>query len=86
MIIRNDYINKIKELIDVKVVKILCGIRRCGKSTILEMLKNQLISNGVDLNHIIVKKYTDEDFDVNYSSKRMFDDIKINIIDEKNII
>ena len=83
MIIRNDYINKIKELIDVKVVKILCGIRRCGKSTILEMLKDQLISNGVDLNHIIVKKYTDEDFDINYSYKKMFDDIKINIIDDK---
>lgn len=36
------YIEKIKPFIDVKIVKILSGIRRCGKSTILEMIKQEL--------------------------------------------
>ena len=39
MIIRPDYIEKLKPFINIKLVKILAGIRRCGKSTILEMLK-----------------------------------------------
>ena len=42
MILRPDYLEKLKPFIDVKVVKILAGIRRCGKSTILEMLKTEL--------------------------------------------
>ena len=42
MIIRPNYLEKLKPFINVKLVKILAGIRRCGKSTILEMLKQEL--------------------------------------------
>ena len=38
MIIRQHYLNMLKIYRDVPLVKILAGIRRCGKSTILEML------------------------------------------------
>ena len=38
MIIRPDYIEAIKPFIDAPLVKILAGVRRCGKSTILEMM------------------------------------------------
>ena len=48
MIIRPYYLEKINPFIDIKLVKILTGIRRCGKSTILEMLKQELLSRGVD--------------------------------------
>ncbi|MCI7401915.1 MAG: hypothetical protein MSH40_04470 [Christensenella sp.] len=36
MIIRPNYLEKLKPFINVKLVKILADIRRCGKSTILE--------------------------------------------------
>jgi len=39
MINRYDYINEIKKFIDLPLVKMLAGVRRCGKSTILEMIK-----------------------------------------------
>ena len=39
MIIRSDYMNTLKTYRDVPLVKILAGIRRCGKSTILDMLR-----------------------------------------------
>ncbi len=55
MIIRPDYLEKMKPFIDVKLVKILSGIRRCGKSTILEMLKKELLSRGINESHIIQK-------------------------------
>lgn len=83
MINRPDYLEKLKPFIGVKLVKILAGIRRCGKSTILEMLKNELIAMGVDENHIITKKYSNMEFDNTYSSKEMYNELKACIKDNK---
>ena len=81
MIIRPNYLEKIKPFIDVKLVKILAGIRRCGKSTILEMLKLELLSRGIDENHIITRKYSNEDYDISFNSKKMYEELKSLIID-----
>lgn len=81
MIIRQNYLEKIKPFIDVKLVKILAGIRRCGKSTILEMLKQELLSHGINENHIIIRKYSNEDYDKSFTSKKMYEELKSLIID-----
>ena len=81
MIIRPNYLEKIKPFIDVKLVKILAGIRRCGKSTILEMLKLELLSRGIDENHIITRKYSNEDYDKSFTSKKMYEELKSLMVD-----
>ena len=43
MIVRPYYLDILKTYRDVPLVKILAGIRRCGKSTILDMLKDNLL-------------------------------------------
>ena len=58
MIIRPDYIQAITPFIDQPLVKILAGVRRCGKSTIFEMLAEELRSRGIPDDHIIQKRYT----------------------------
>ena len=83
MIIRPDYLEKIKPFIDVKLVKILSGIRRCGKSTILEMLKKELLSRGINESHIIQKNYSNEDFGKSFSSKEMYEELKSSVIDNQ---
>lgn len=83
MILRPEYIEKIKPFIDVKIVKILAGIRRCGKSTILEMLKQELVSRGIDDSHIITRRYSNEDFDNSFGAKEMYEDLKCCILDNK---
>lgn len=83
MIIRKDYLDKIKPYKDVKLVKILAGIRRCGKSTIFEMLKDELTDCGVAKDHIISLKYSSNDFAGSFTAKDMFDDIKKQIVDGK---
>lgn len=83
MIIRQDYLNRIKPLINVKLVKIFSGIRRCGKSTILEMLKGELLSRGIDEKHIILKKYTGEEYDASFKEKQMYNELKSLIKDDK---
>ena len=55
MINRPDYIEKLSKFIDVPIIKILVGIRRSGKSTILEMIQNELRSRGIDNQYIIVR-------------------------------
>ena len=42
MILRPGYLKAIRPFIDAPIVKILSGIRRCGKSTILLMLHDEL--------------------------------------------
>ena len=75
MIYRSDYINAIRPFIDAPLVKILTGIRRCGKSTIFEMLKDELLSRGIPEDHIIQKRYTEMDIPENITAKQMYDEL-----------
>ena len=76
MIIRLHYMDILKTYRDVPLVKILAGIRRCGKSTILEMLEDNLKSSGVPDDHIIFARYTSEDMDIGMTDKDMYNAIK----------
>ena len=76
MIIRPHYLNLLKIYRDVSLVKILAGIRRCGKSTILEMLREDLLKSGIPEDHIISMRYTSEDFDDGMTDKEMYNGIK----------
>ena len=73
MILRPDYINAITPYIDAPLVKILAGVRRCGKSTILEMMKNELINRGVNAENIIFRKYNEMEIDDGFTAKAMYD-------------
>ncbi len=76
MIVRSHYLKLLKTYRDIPIVKILAGIRRCGKSTILEMLSEDLIQSGIAADHIISMCYTSEDFDDGMTSKDMYKAIK----------
>ena len=75
MIDRPDYINAITPFIDKPLVKILAGIRRCGKSTIFEMLKLELLKRGVHEGNIIQKRYTEMDIPANTSAAEMYKEL-----------
>lgn len=82
MIIRPYYIEKIRPFINAKIIKILAGIRRCGKSTIFTMIKQELITLGIDESHIIEINYSSEDCDT-FDSKQMYSELKSLIKDDK---
>lgn len=83
MIVRPHYLNVMETYRDVPLVKILAGIRRCGKSTILEMFQNDLIKSGIDADHIISMRYTLEDFDSGMTDKDMYSCIKAKMTDSE---
>ena len=75
MINRPEYIEALEPIIDKPLVKILAGVRRCGKSTIFEMLKEDFLRRGVSMDHIICKRYTEMDIPENITAKQMYDEL-----------
>ena len=53
MIARDSYIQKIIPFIDKPFVKVITGIRRCGKSTIMQLMANHLRTNSITEEQII---------------------------------
>ncbi len=76
MIPRPHYLDSLRAYRKVPLVKILAGIRRSGKSTILEMLRDDLLKSGVAEDHIICVRYTSEDFANGMTDKDMYNQIK----------
>lgn len=75
MIPRIDYIKKIKPFINVQLVKILPGVLYCGKSTILDMIKEELIDDkNINPQNIITRKYNKIIYD-DMTTKEMFNDL-----------
>ena len=75
MINRPDYIAAIEPFIDKPLIKILAGIRRCGKSTIFEMLREELLRRGIGEDQIVCKRYTEMDIPENITAKQMYDEL-----------
>ena len=83
MIVRPYYLDLLKTYRDVPLVKILAGIRRCGKSTILDMLKDDLLGSGIAADHVIQLRYTSEELDDSMTAKQMYRDIKEKMTDSE---
>ncbi len=76
MIIRPDYIKAITPFIDAPLVKILAGVRRCGKSTILSMIANVLNNRGINSENIIERRYNEMNIDNSFTAKDMYNDLR----------
>lgn len=61
IIYREEYMNKLKAYKDKKIIKVLTGIRRAGKSTILKEFKKELINDGILEKNIISINFEDND-------------------------
>lgn len=81
MILRPDYIKAIEPFIDAPIVKILTGVRRCGKSTILEMIADELKKRDVSGENIIERRYSEIIYE-DHSAKDMYTDLKKAIADK----
>ena len=76
MIDRPFYVDKIMAYADTPFVKILTGVRRCGKSTILKMIMERLKSErGIPEEHIINCRYDSMEFE-DMTAKQMYAQLK----------
>lgn len=75
MILRPAYINKIIAYMDTPFVKILTGVRRCGKSTIMHMLRMEIKKKGITSDHILHYNFDSLEYE-DMTAKELYTDVK----------
>lgn len=82
MIERKEYLEKLKKWKDKDLIKVITGIRRCGKSTLFELYIDYLKSIGIEDNHIVSVNLEnpDNEFD---TYKELYKYVKEQIKDKK---
>jgi predicted AAA+ superfamily ATPase len=53
MIVREIYLKKLRLLRDQDLIKVITGVRRCGKSTLLEAFRSELVASGISPANIV---------------------------------
>lgn len=89
---REQYLSKIRGFYhDTDIIKVITGVRRCGKSSLMKMIKDELISEGVSENRVIYldldsRKYrkikTDDEFEKTVDELSTSKEIKYLFVDE----
>lgn len=59
---RTEYLNKLIAFRDKKIIKVITGVRRCGKSTLMQIYQDYLRNNGVEENCIVSVNLEDYDY------------------------
>lgn len=83
MIERKQYLNRMIALKDKKIIKILTGVRRCGKSTMLSLYKRYLLSHGVEERCIHYINFEDLQFEPLQEYHRLHDAIVNMLVPDK---
>lgn len=78
---RNLYLNQLIQFRDKNLIKVITGLRRSGKSTLLSLFENHLISIGIDRKQIIRMNFESFEFDEITDYKTLHSYIKERIVD-----
>ena len=75
MINREIYMSKIRPFINTDLIKVMTGIRRCGKSVMLELIKQELLSSGIRPSQFISINFEDMKYTHLQTAKALHDEI-----------
>ncbi|MDY4077520.1 MAG: ATP-binding protein [Clostridium sp.] len=78
---RDIYLNKLITFKDKPLIKVITGIRRCGKSTLLDLFEEYLLNNGIEKENIIHMNFEDLTYDEIKDYKDLNKYIKEKILD-----
>lgn len=82
MILRERYLNKLIQNRDNDFVKVITGVRRSGKSSVLNLFKEYLLKQGVDEKYIIEINYEKYSFDEIKIGKSLHTYIEAQVVDD----
>ena len=87
MIYRSDYMRQLQAFKDNKIIKVVTGVRRSGKSTLLQMYRDELIANGVSLSQIQFVNFELMKYDYIRTYRQLYDFITQNmVVGKKNYL
>lgn len=80
---RKEYLNKLITWKDKRWIKIVTGVRRCGKSVLLKMYQDYLKNNGVKESQIVAINFEDLDYEELTNYKKLYNYLKQKLISNK---
>lgn len=80
---RKEYLNKLITWKDKQLIKIVTGVRRCGKSVLLKMYQDYLKNNGVKESQIVTINFEDLDYEELTNYKKLDNYLKEKLIPNK---
>ena len=80
---RKEYLDFLVKSKDRQIIKVVSGVRRCGKSTLFEIYKDFLLENGVAKNQIISINFEDMYYEELTDYKKLYEYIKSKMIENK---
>lgn len=80
---RKEYLNKLITWKDKRWIKIVTGVRRCGKSVLLKMYQDYLKNNGVKESQIVAINFEDLDYEELTNYKKLYNYLKEKLIPNK---
>lgn len=80
---RNDYLDWLNRWKEKQIIKVVSGVRRCGKSTLFDIYRDYLLQNGVDNTQIMMINFEDIDFEHLKDYRKLYDYINIRILPDK---
>lgn len=83
MIPRDEYLNFLLRFKNQQIIKVISGIRRCGKSTLLELFREYLLNNGVDKEQIIFINFEDLEYEELQDYHKLYNYVKSKMIPDK---
>ena len=83
MIDRPNYINELIKFKDKDLIKIITGIRRCGKSTLMNLFKEYLLQSGIDSSQIISINLEDLKYNFIQNYMDLYNYITENLLENK---
>lgn len=83
MVQRKEYLEKLIEWKDDDVIKVVTGIRRCGKSTLLMQYQDYLKSIGIEENQIIAVNFEELEYEELCDYKKLYAYIKDRLVADK---
>ncbi|WP_419081041.1 ATP-binding protein, partial [Phascolarctobacterium succinatutens] len=82
MVIRTQYLERLRPFYDSELVKVITGIRRCGKSTILRQVIAEIKENGIEDSHIIYINFEDYKYHKLTDADAFYEYVEQKIVDE----
>jgi len=80
---REEYLNRLIALKDKQIIKVVTGVRRCGKSKLLELYQQWLLEQGVEEEQIISINFEDLDFEDLTDYKTLHEYLKERLLKDK---
>lgn len=83
MIVREEYLKRIRPFYESELIKVFIGIRRCGKSVLLKQIEGELVKKGVEEARIIYVNFEDLEYSFIANEMDLHKYIKSKIVDDK---